>query len=124
MRHPIKTGFLVAVFTLLASAGTQTAIGQASMPVILFKVITEKDEVLIGLNTPELQALGGPEKNAAGAVARALADRKALTVWQYAVRKASNGDLQVAPLHQIGLLASNSLRVEPYTSPLAVLPHE
>jgi len=45
-------------------------------------------------------------------------------VWQYAVRKAPNGDLQQAPLHKVGLLANSSLRVEPYATPLAVLPHE
>jgi hypothetical protein len=94
------------------------------MPVSLFKVITVKDEVLIGLNAQDIQSLGGQEKSAAGTIASALADRKELTVWQYAVRHGVNGELQVAPLHQIGLLAHNSLRVEPYTSPLTILPHE
>ncbi|MBI4724410.1 MAG: hypothetical protein HY765_05360 [Rhodomicrobium sp.] len=111
------------MLALVLATAPHTAWGQAQMQVTLFKVITEKDEVLIGLNAQELQSLGGPEKNA-GAIARALADRKQLTVWQYAVRKAANGDLQVAPMHQIGLLANHSLRVEPYSSPLAVLPHE
>ncbi len=45
-------------------------------------------------------------------------------MWQYAVRKAPNGDLQQTPLRKIGLLANSSLRVEPYSTPLAVLPHE
>ncbi len=94
------------------------------MSVSLFKVITVKDEVFIGLNTHELQALGGPEKAPAGVIASALASKKELTVWQYAVRHADNGDLQVVPLHPIGLLAHDSLRVEPYPSPLAVLPHD
>jgi hypothetical protein len=40
------------------------------------------------------------------------------------VRKANNGDSQFAPLRQIGLLAHDSLRVEPYSTPFAVLPHE
>jgi hypothetical protein len=43
-------------------------------------------------------------------------------VWQYAVRKSSSGDLEQAPLHKIGLIAKESLRVEPYASPLKVLP--
>jgi hypothetical protein len=47
-----------------------------------------------------------------------------MTAWQYAVKKAANGDLQQAPLRQVGLLANSSLRVEPFASPLAVLPHE
>lgn len=109
-------------FALLTGLATQ-AIGQAQVPVSLFKVITVKDELLIGLNAEEIKALGGPEKTAAGVIASALAGRKELTVWQYAVRHGPNGDLQVAPLHPVGLLAHNSLRVEPYSSPLAVLPH-
>jgi hypothetical protein len=110
---------------LALSIGTLagTAWGQAQMPVSLFKVVTVKDEVLIGLNDQDIQSLGGPEKSAAGVIASALAARKELTVWQYAVRHGANGELQIAPLHQIGLLAHDSLRVEPYSSPLTVLPH-
>ncbi len=115
---------LTGALAMLMTAGTQTAWSEGQVPTTLFKVITDKDEVLIGLNAGELQALGGPETNAAGRVAQALADKKELTVWQYSVRKAANGDLQVAPLHKIGLLANHSLRVEPYTSPLTVLAHE
>jgi hypothetical protein len=58
----------------------------------------------------------------AGGVAKALAARGSLTVWQYAVRKAATGDLEQAPLHKIGLIASEALRVEPYATPLKVVP--
>ena len=58
------------------------------MSVSLFKVVTAKDEVIIGLNLRELHALGGPGKAPAGVIASALASKKELTVWQYAVRKA------------------------------------
>jgi hypothetical protein len=80
-----------------------------------------KDEVTIGLNAAELGEIGGPD---AGAVARALTAKGTLTVWQYAVRKAANGDLEQAPSKKIGLIAHDSLRVEPYATPLKVLPHE
>ncbi len=109
----------VALLSLIASESW----GEGMTPVSLFKVVTEKDEIVIGLNAQELSKLSGEEKNA-GAVARALADRKELTVWQYAVRHGPNGELQNAPLRQVGLLAHNSLRVEPYSSPLPVLPHD
>lgn len=87
----------------------------------LFKVITVKDDVTIGLSADELVALGGAD---AGAVAKALVSKGTLSVWQYAVRKAASGDLEQAPLRKIGLIAHDSLRVEPYASPLKVLPHE
>lgn len=117
-----RTALLAGAFALFSGGAAQTAWSQSQAP-SLFKVVTEKDDIIIGLNAQELQALGGSEKNA-GAVARALADKKSLTVWQYAVRKSASGDLQVAPLHQVGLLANQSLRVEPYSSPLPALPHE
>ena len=85
------------------------------------KIVTVKDEIVIGLNAAELGAIGG---NDAGAVAKALAAKGQLTAWQYAVKQAANGTLQQAPLRQVGLLANASLRVEPYASPLTVLPHE
>ena len=87
----------------------------------LFKVITVKDEIMIGLSAAELDQLGGRD---AGAVAKSLAGKGTLSVWQYAVRKAPNGDLEQAPLRKIGLIAHDSLRVEPYSTPLKVLPHE
>jgi hypothetical protein len=87
----------------------------------LFKVITVKDEIVIGLSATELDQLGGRD---AGTVANALAGKGTLSVWQYAVWKAPNGDLEQAPLRKIGLIAHDSLRVEPYSTPLKVLPHE
>jgi hypothetical protein len=87
----------------------------------LFKVVTVKDEIVIGLNAEELGGLGGQD---AGAVAKALAAKGELTVWQYAVRHAPSGELEQAPLRKIGLLANTSLRVEPYASPLKVVAHE
>ncbi len=122
MNRFFRTMRWAMTLALLAGTATETAFAQSQAPVSLFKIITVKDEVLVGLNAKELQALGS-EKNA-GAVARALADKKELTVWQYAVRHAPSGDLEVAPLRQIGVLAHDSLRVEPYSSPLAVLAHE
>jgi hypothetical protein len=112
---------LASALAIIAVPAAQPAWSQDKGAVTLFKVVTVKDEIVIGLSADELNRLGG---NDAGAVARALAGKGELTVWQYAVKKAANGDLQQAPLRQIGLLANASLRVEPYASPLAVLPHQ
>jgi hypothetical protein len=51
-----------------------------------------------------------------------LAAKGSMSVWQYAVRKASSGDLEQAPLRQIGLMSNESLRVEPYASLLKIIP--
>ena len=122
MKRLTRVAFEAATLAFLAASATH-AWAQAQAPVSLFKIVTVKDEVVIGLSTQELQALGGPEKAPAGVIASALAGRKELTVWQYAVRKAANGDSEMAPLHQIGLLPHESLRVVPYSTPFAVLPH-
>ncbi len=123
MKTLIRAALKAGALALIIATATQ-AWGQAQMQVALFKVVTVKDDVIIGLNTEDLKALGGPEKNAAGAIASALADKKSLTVWQYSVRKSAEGESQFAPLRQIGLMAHISLRVEPYSTPFAVLPHE
>jgi hypothetical protein len=87
----------------------------------LFKIITVKDEIVIGLTNDELKALGGTD---AGAVARALAQKGDMTAWQYNVHRAPNGELQQAPTAKIGLIANSSLRVEPYATPYTIVPHE
>ena len=106
---------------MLALATVASAAWAQDKPTTLFKVITVKDEIVIGLNAAELAELGSQD---AGAVAKALHDKGELTAWQYAVRHAPNGELEQAPLRKIGLLANSSLRVEPYTSPLKVVPHD
>jgi hypothetical protein len=92
----------------------------ATDKVSLFKVVTAKDEIVIGLSEDELAKMDG---NAAG-VAKTLVAKGLLGVWQYDVRKAANGDLEQAPLRKIGLIATESLRIGPYATPLRVLPIE
>jgi hypothetical protein len=115
-RDTLKCGAL----TVLMAGGAQAAWSQESKT-DLFRVITVKDDIVIGLSTDELKALGGSD---ASAVAHALAQKGDLTVWQYNVHRGQNGEFQQAPTARIGLLANSSLRVEPYTTPYAVLPHQ
>ena len=91
----------------------------AADKVSLFKVITAKDEIVIGLADDELAQLEG--KNAGG-IAKMLVAKGSMSVWQYAVHKSAAGDLEQAPLRKVGLIANDSLRVEPYATPLKVLP--
>ena len=108
-----------AALAALAFVSTQDAWAQEAK-MNLFKIITVKDVIIIGLTAEELQALGG---NDASAVAHALAQKGDLTVWQYNVHRGPNGELQQAPSAKIGLLANASLRVEPYTTPYQIVPH-
>ena len=45
----------------------------------LFKIVTVKDEIVIGLNAAELKEFGGD----AGGIAKAIASKGSLTLWQY-----------------------------------------
>jgi hypothetical protein len=110
-------GFGLAVLVLEFFLSQQSAL--ATDKISLFKVITTKDEIVIGLTDDELSKIDGRN---AGGVAKMLAAKGAMTVWQYAVRKAETGALEQAPLRKIGLMANASLRVEPYTSPLKIVP--
>lgn len=113
-RCDLIKGAAVALFTL----SIQGAWAETKMN--LFKIVTIKDEIVIGLSAEELQGLGG---NDASAVAHALAQKGDLTVWQYNVHRGPNGELQQAPTARIGLLANASLRVEPYATPYPIVPH-
>ena len=124
MRYPTRRNLLRASAALLIIS-TAPALAQGNQKdqtmTSLFKIISVKDEIVIGLSKDELAQMGG---NDAGAVAKALSSKGSLSVWQYATRKAANGDLEQAPRAKIGLIAHDSLRVEPYTTPLKVIAHD
>jgi hypothetical protein len=112
---------LSTMATMLLAPGALLAQGKAEDAVSLFNIVTVKDEVLVGLTAAELDQFGGRD---AGAIAHTLHAKGTLTLWQYGVRKAANGDLEQAPVRRIALMAHSSLRVEPFSTPLRVLPHE
>src|SRR5262249_6831606 len=116
-----RNAFAGGALAMLFMTAAQPAFSEDKGMTTLFKIITVKDEIVIGLSADELAAMGGKD---AGAVARSLASKGELTVWQYAVRHGPKGEMQQAPLRKVGLLANASLRVEPYTSTYAVLAHE
>ena len=106
----------------LVGAALAAAIAMSAVPAsaeTLFKIVTVKDDIVVGLNDAELKDFGGD----AGGIARAIAAKGSLTLWQYAVTQ-KDGERMVAPRAKIGVLANASLRVEPYTQPFKVLPHE
>src|SRR5262245_9260362 len=99
---------------LLLMTATHAAWSQDKAMTTLFKIITRKAEIVIGLNGDELGRLGGRD---AGAVTRAVVAKGEMTVGEYEVRRGPSGELQQGPTQKIGLLANSSLRVEPYTTP-------
>ena len=113
-REILICGSLAALLFSIASGSAQDT------KTSLFKVVTVKDEIVIGLSADELKALGGSD---ASAVAHALAQKGDMAVWQYNVHRGANGELQQGPTAKVGLIANSSLRIEPYTTPYAIVPH-
>ena len=98
---------------------TTAATGFAQDNTSLFKIVTVKDEVVVALSAEEIKKLGGNDVTHIG---QALKTQGELTLWQYAVRKGKDGELEQAPRQRVSVLGHDSLRVEPYASPLRVLP--
>ncbi len=98
-----------------------TNAASAQEPVSLFRIVTVKDEIIVGLSASEMRELGGSDARAIG---KALVANGELALWQFAVRKAADGSLEEAPLRRVSILGHESLRIEPYATPLRVLPVE
>ena len=104
--------------TIVAGAfGVASHRAQAAEGVKLFRIVTPRDEIVVGMTDRELSGEGSD-------LARLAARMKSagqLEVWRYAVRKAANGDLEQAPSTRVMLIWSNTLRIEPYSTPLKIV---
>lgn len=95
-------------------AGAQSAVK-------LFKMVTAKDGIVIGLGDEELRSFG-PRADLDN-LAERLAAAGQITVWQYAVTRAADGSLVQAPLRRVAVFKSDTLRIEPYNpAPLKIVP--
>jgi hypothetical protein len=106
--------------SLPALVDARPALAQEKAAIKLFKMITAKDEVVIGLSEEELRSYGArPDVDN---LAEHLVSAGQITAWQYAVKKAADGALVQAPLRRIAVLKSDTLRIEPYNpAPLKTL---
>ena len=97
----------------LSTAFAGAAVAQTAAPAVrLFKVVSPRDEIVVGLTEQELAALQGTSP--AEALAKKIAADGQMTVWQYAVSRGDGGRLVMAPLAKVGLMAAGIVRIEPY----------
>jgi len=95
--------------------------GATAQPVVkLFKVVTSKDEITIGVTADELTGMGPGED--VRVLAQRLVAAGQITVWQYAVGRDAAGNLQMNPLHRVAIMKNDSLRIEPATTPYKIAP--
>jgi hypothetical protein len=111
----------VSAFAIVLSLVWTAAMpANAQSAVKLFKMITAKDEVVIGLTDEELRSFG-PRADLDN-LAERLAVAGQITVWQYAVTRGADGALVQAPLRRVAVFKSDTLRIEPYNpAPLKVM---
>jgi hypothetical protein len=107
----------VLALPLLALAGPTLA---QAPTVHLFRVVSQRDDIVIGLTPAELAALGsGPEAERIG---RALAAQGQLGAWRYVVGRAPDGSTRYAASARVSILRQETYRIEPYRPALPVAP--
>ena len=107
-----------AVLGVVATAGIAQA---QDAGIKLFKLITAKDEVVIGVTDAELKSFGSaPDLDN---LAQHLVAAGEMSVWQYAVKRDKDGNLVQAPLRRVAIFKADTLRIEPFNpAPLKVMP--
>lgn len=111
--------FGLGAFAVAAAVALSAPAAQAQESVKLFKIVSPKDEIVVGVTDKDLGAGEGSEL---AKLADKMKSAGQMEVWRYAVRKADNGDLQQGPSGRVMIIYSDTLRIEPYASPLKVLP--
>jgi len=107
---------MLAAVAVIAVAGPVIA---AEQPQKLFSIVTVKDQIVVGLTRDD-----GAMATDVDEIGKALRSRGSMSFWRYAVRKGKDGELEHAPLVKISVLANDSLRIEPYATPLRVITAE
>lgn len=109
--------YLVCIAAALLSAASLVAYAQEPGSIRLFKVVSPRDEIVIGIEAVQLGGGSGPEVQR---FATLVQDKSPLTVWQYASQKDAGGALVQAPIRQVALFRNELVRIEPYSTPLPV----
>lgn len=105
------------ILASLAAAATVVPFGLApalaeTAAVMLFNVVGPRDTIVVGLTAAEVAGLGAG--NPVEALAKTIAARGQMTVWQYGVRRGDGGTLVMAPTAKVALMAAGIVRIEPY----------
>jgi hypothetical protein len=118
MLKPVLRGTLAASAIAFALAGP--ALAQANPnQIALFKVVTAKDDIVVGWTKAEVEAMG--HGALIDVVAGELQRAGQLSVWQFATLRDKDGQLKTAPLKRIVIFAPGTARIEPYVSAYDVL---
>ena len=115
-----RRALLIGTASTLAVAAISHGASAQDADVSLFKVVSAKDEVIVGLTKDELAKLGTGVP--IEVFATELQKRGQLPVWQYATTRGAQGELVMSPLQRIVLFYPATARIEPYKSTQKIVP--
>lgn len=105
----------VLVMAILAVAGgLKEAAAQEGTKVHLLTVVSNRDEVVIGLSEKEIPALAS--RPAVGLAADMLASQGRLSAWRYAPTRSDDGSVRLMPIYRVAIFAAGTVRLEPYVT--------
>jgi hypothetical protein len=116
----LQLPFVISIATVLVMTGLsfQLAVAQDKEAVRLFKIVSPRDEIVIGVKAQSLRSGTGTDVEN---LATGLTSKGQISAWQYAVKKGDDGSLRQAPLKQVVVLKHETIRIEPFTSSLPVV---
>lgn len=107
-------------FAMLMQSPAPALAQPSGEEVRLYRLVTMRGDVLVGLTQRELASLGGgPEVER---IARRIAQAGQLTAWRYSVTRAPDGSTRLATRERVAVLRQDALMVEPYAPALPVAP--
>jgi hypothetical protein len=103
------------------TAQAPAAASTANEPAVrLYRLVTMRGDVVLGLTPRELASLGvGTEVER---IARRISQDGQITAWRYEVTRAPDGSTRLATRTRVAVLRQDALMVEPYTAALPVAP--
>lgn len=114
-RAVLTTASAIAVAIAASPTRAQTGTGN----ILLFKLVSARDELIFGLPKPQIDALGGAVP--VEAIAKEIARAGQLAVWSYAPRRDAQGAARLMPVQRIVVFAAGVIRIEPYTSDMPIV---
>jgi hypothetical protein len=120
----LRLAYTAAALGFAATLGVVATGGIAQAQdagVKLFKLITAKDEIVVGITDAEMKSFGAaPDLEN---LAQHLAVAGQITVWRYTVKHDKDGNLVQAPARRVAIFKADTLRIESFNpAPLKVMP--